>query len=57
MPYLVLFTVIIVIVVMIICKAAPVFHLIQLVEMRRHQTDQLTGADLIQDSAGQLQGL
>lgn len=31
--------------------------LIQLVEVSRHQTDQLTGADLIQDSAGQLQGL
>lgn len=32
-------------------------HLIQLVEVGGHQTDQLTGADFIQDSAGQFQGL
>lgn len=32
-------------------------HLVQLVEVGRHQADQLTGADLIQDSAGQLQCL
>lgn len=32
-------------------------HLIQLVEVGRHEADQLTGADLIQDSAGQLQRL
>lgn len=32
-------------------------HLVQLVEVSRHQTDQLTGADLIQDPAGQLQCL
>lgn len=29
-------------------------HLIQLVEVCRHQTDQLISADLVQDSTGQL---
>lgn len=38
-------------------KKLGIPHLIQLVEVGRHQTNQLTGADLIQDSAGQLQGL
>lgn len=32
-------------------------HLVQLVEVGRHQTDQLTCGDLIQDFAGELQGL
>lgn len=32
-------------------------HLIQLVEVGRHQTDQLISADLIQDSTGQFQSL
>lgn len=32
-------------------------HLIQFVEMSRHQTDQLTRADFIQDSARQFQCL
>lgn len=32
-------------------------HLVQLVQVGGHQTDQLTGADLIQDPTGQLQGL
>lgn len=47
----------IVILLMQVNKMLGFSHLIQLVEVGRHQTDQLTSADLIQDSAGQLQGL